>query len=525
MRQRRLTAVLGTALLPLLSTAGASAAANTNAEPSATPPPVYEVTPCCALCPQAADPDAYAGSSYLQEFRVLQQGRNGWLFRTQIDLATQFEISDPSVAELARLASAMRARGSELVIVLQPPRGLMDADQLGEELRAGYDIDTARRQFATALSRIRSAGVTVPPLDSLVDEHKGYEYFFRRDHHWTPAGAEATARLVADTIRAMPAFADVPRQRYRTRVSALIGKPGTLQKVASQICGGVYSMQYLTGYVTEPDTETGRGASAPADAAAALLGEAATQSGDGGLGLLDDGSGNDAGVPQIALVGTSNSDAKGGYNFGGYLQQHLGADLLNVALSGGSFDGSLLRYLPSPAYQQHPPKIVVWELPWHNWPGRDKNPYRTFRQALPLVHDGCRGRPATIERRVDLQAGENELLFNSGAQPLQGGRYWLDLQFSDPAIKDLLAMVWYYTGQKETLKLHFNSYVDNGGRFVTELRRNRADYARATLMGATLTLPSAPARPLSVDVRLCPMQGAADPQTADAAEVRHAASN
>ncbi|MGH8447385.1 MAG: alginate O-acetyltransferase [Solimonas sp.] len=517
-------------LLPAAFIAGLVALAPPMPARAANGGPQYDIDLCCQLCPKAADPAMYDGSSYLDEFRVLQQGRDGWLFRSGIDLTTKIDITDQSLAELKRLATTMRKRGTELVVVFQPPRALMDPDKLSPELRRQYDLGAAKKAYAQALARIRSAGVTVVPLDRLVDERKGYEYFFRRDHHWTPQGAERTAQLVAETVQGLPAFQDVPRKAFVTRPNSLIGKPGTLQKVASQICGGAYSMQYVTGYITEPADVGG-------DDANALLGDSGdpkqTASSDAsGGGLLSDASGNDAGgllggdsdgdVPQVVLVGTSNSDAKGGYNFGGYLEQYLGADILDTALSGGSFDGSLLHYLPSETYQKHPPKIMVWEMPWQNWPGSDKNPYKTFRQAVPLVHDGCRGRPAVLSQTVTLQAGSNELLFNGGGpvKNLTGSRYWLDLQFDDPGVKDLHAVIWYFSGQKESLKLHFNQYVDNGGRFVTELRNNRADYAKATFMGATLEMEQAPAKPLKLSAQICEAVDAPPQQTA-ALENRH----
>lgn len=495
--------------------------------------PTYDIQLCCQLCPQAAAPASYSGSSYLEDFRVLEQGRNDWLFRSGIDLTTNITISDASIDQLRRLANALRARGTELVIVFQPPRGLMDVDQLTPTQRKHYDFAAARRSYAHALERIRSAGVAVAPIDKLVDEHKGYEYFFRRDHHWTPDGAQHTAQVVADTVRALPAFKDVPREQFVTRPASLIGKPGTLQKVATQICGGSYSMQYVKGDITEPagggdaNALLGDGGAAPSaapDASGGGLLDVADKSGGDSGGLLDDGDGAGGGtVPQIVLIGTSNSDSKGGYNFNGYLEQALGADILDTALSGGSFDGSLLHYLPSALYQQHPPKIIVWEMPWQNWPGASKSPYKTYRQAVPLVHDGCEGRPAALSSTVVLHAGSNELLFNGGdpAKPLVGSQYWLDLQFSDPTIKDLHAIVWYYSGQKESLKLHFNQYVDNGGRFVTELRNNRPDYAKATFMGATVELDQPPARPLTVTAKVCAAEGAPGQQTA-ALEADHA---
>src|SRR3546814_10434681 len=39
--------------------------------------PTYDIQLCCQLCPEAANPATYASSSYLEDFRVLQQGRDG----------------------------------------------------------------------------------------------------------------------------------------------------------------------------------------------------------------------------------------------------------------------------------------------------------------------------------------------------------------------------------------------------------------------------------------------------------------
>ncbi|NKF22429.1 alginate O-acetyltransferase AlgX-related protein [Solimonas marina] len=524
--RRVLASMVGVAGLALAAGASAPAIAATTDAPAAAPQ--YNIELCCQLCPKAADPTSYDGSSYLNDFRVLEQGRKGWLFRSKMDLATHIDINDESIAQLHRLVTALRARGSELVIVLQPPRGLMDPDMLTTAERARYDFATAKQSYANALARIRLSGAQVAPLDTLVNEHKGYEYFFRRDHHWTPEGARHTAAVVAQTIKSLPAYRQIPQQQYVTKEASLIGKPGTLQKVAAQICGGSYSMQYVTGYVTEL---------AGGDDAGALLGNDTSSNGDAsGGGLLDvankgnDGGGllgadgADGGVPQVALIGTSNSDTKGGYNFAGFLEQDLSVDIFDTALSGGSFDGSLLHYLPSKIYQDHPPKVIVWEIPWQNWPGAqegDKDPYKTYRQAVPLVYDGCDGRQAVMSRTIDVHQGSNELLFNGGhVEPLVGGHYWLDVQFSDPTVKDMHAMIWYYSGQKDSLKLHFNQYVDNGGRFVTELRDDRPEYAKATMMGATLEIDQPVSASLKVTARVCAAEGAGQ-QTASLQEVRH----
>jgi len=461
----------------LLAAALAVAAGVARAE---DPPetPGYEVEACCRLCPRAAAPDAYVASKYLEDFTVLFEGRDGWLFRSKMDLTTNFDISEESLGELRRLVNALHQRNTELVIVYQPPRGLMDPQRIGKNWREAYDFSAARQQYALALQKLRSSGAVVPPLDRLADPDKNYDYFFRRDHHWSPNGAEHTAQVVAATVRALPQFAGVSQKTFATHVSGILAKPGTLQKVATQICGGGYSMQYVPAYVTE-------------SAGGTLLGDDA--------------------APQIALVGTSNSDAKGGYNFAGFLQQYLGTDVLDVAISGGSFEGSLLHYLPSDDFQKSPPKILIWEMPYQNYPGADKNPHKIFRQAVPLVNDGCRGRAAVLSKTVALHAGSNEVLFNGGGRvlPLTGRDYQFDIQYDDRTLKDLSTVIWYVDGRRETLHLHFNQYVDNGGRFVAELRDDSPEHGAETLLGLTVEMDQEPAKPTQLTAQLCARHDAA----------------
>lgn len=437
--------------------------------------PHYSVRRCCTLCPYAADPQAYSGSKFMSDFRVLVDGRDGWLFRTGLDLTTNFDISDASLVQLHRLSDALRKRGTRIVMVYQPPRGLMDPDELTPQERRTYNFRAARNNYAVALQLLRNdGGVIVPPLDRLVNEHKGYDYYFRRDHHWTAAGARHTAQVVAETMRRLPGFSSIPRKQFATHAEGVMGKPGTLQKVAARLCGGSYSLQYRPVYVTNP---VGGGGS--------LLG-AESQ-------------------PDVVLVGTSNSDTKGGYDFPGFLEQDLGVDVLDVAITGGSFEGSLLHYLASKEFQQHPPKFLIWETPYQDYPDSRQNPYKIYRQAVPLVTGGCHGKAAVLSRTVALHQGSNELLFNGGGHvlPLVGRDYEFEFQFSDPGIKDLNVEVWYLSGLKESLKLHFKQYVDNGGRFVSELRSDRPDYASATLLGVTMQLDQPPAKPLSVTSEVC----------------------
>jgi len=60
------------------------------------------------------------------------------------------------------------------------------------------------------------------------------------------------------------------------------------------------------------------------------------------------------------LVGTSYS-LRG--NFHGYLQQSLGAEVLNVALDGGGFIQAVKAYLADESFQSAKPRVIIWEIP------------------------------------------------------------------------------------------------------------------------------------------------------------------
>ena len=428
--------------------------------------PTYVVEPCCTLCPQAASRSAYA-TKFLRSFTTLVQGRDGWLFRTDDDLRTHFGPDAEGAAALRRFADALRRRGVALVMVYQPPRGLMHADKLPPQVRRTYNPDAARAAYVQALARFRTLGVTVPPLDRLLHEPAAPDYFYRGDHHWTAAGAERTARVTADAIRALPAFAGIPRKTFTTERTGIWGKRGTMQKAATQLCGHGYADQYAPRFVTSAAS--------------------------GGDLFADEGA------PQLTLAGTSNSDSA--YNFAGFLAQNLGVEVLNESVAGGGHEGALLQYLGSDAFQKSPPKVLVWELEtYHNL-----SKAQFYRQVTPLVTNGCATRKAALSRTVTLKGETTEALFNGGTGSvlaLPGRGHLLDLRFSDPGVKNFKGVVWYANGSKETISLEHSDYIDTGGRFVVELRSD-GDWGERGFLSLDVHQPPGAKPGLTVAAQLC----------------------
>ena len=100
--------------------------------------PHYNAESCCQLCPAAADNNNYQGSFLQSNYQIIE-GQNGWLFRSQSDLKTDFVPNDDGLAMLSAFRKKLESRGSQVVLVYTPSRGLMHAAQLN-----GWPFEYAR---------------------------------------------------------------------------------------------------------------------------------------------------------------------------------------------------------------------------------------------------------------------------------------------------------------------------------------------------------------------------------------------
>lgn len=462
-RSHGLMAGLGLALAAML------------AVPRAGAEPLYTVELCCELCPLASNPAAY-NSSFLRSFTMLVQGEDGWLFRSEDELMTRYGPDEEGFSDLRRLRDAFKARGVDLVLVYQPPRALMHADKLPRSVSDSYNAELARSNYAATLQRFRDAGLIVPDLSPLLAERNDDEpFFFRGDHHWTPYGARRTARIVAEAIRQLPSYEAVAKKDFVTARVGVLARRGTFHRAVAQICGFGHPDQYVDQFSTAAHGD-----------------------------LLDD----EAGIPQVTLLGTSNSDSA--YNFAGFLSEYLKTEVLNESVAGGGYYAAMQRYLPSEEFQKHTPKVVIWEIePYHNL---SKQTF--YRQVVPLVNDGCRGRKPILQGRTQLRSTSEEVLFNGGGEvlTLASRRHLIDVQFADPSVSELRATVWYTNGSKETIQIKNSEYLEAGGRFVTELRDD-PDWGDRTFMSMDLSLPEGVTPGVDVSAQLCARLDAGAPAT------------
>ncbi len=423
--------------------------------------PTFSAEPCCQLCPEAHDASRYT-TRYQQNFTTLVQAQGDWLFRTREDLRTEFDTTPGGYKRLQQVHDAFKKRGVELVVVYQPTRGLVNRNMLNPEEKAAFDYQKALRNYQAMLQRFSKMGYNVPDLSPLTNEQlaaadQGKDFYFRGDQHWTPYGAERAAKIVADTVHKMPAFEGIPRKEFETKKSGRMGKTGTLHNVAGQLCGTSYAVQYMDQFATEPKGTSGGG---------------------------DDLFG-DSGNAQITLVGTSHSGKN--YNFSGFLEQYIGADVLNVAFPGGGLEGSMIQYLGSEEFKNNPPKILVWEFS----PLYPLNQETIWRQMLALLDNGCEGKPAQMSASTALKPGQNELMVNGRngvIKDLTNRNHQLDIRYEDTSVKVMQATLWYLNGRHEDIKIEKPTTSDTDGRFAFQLREDE-DWAGQTLLAVELQGP------------------------------------
>ena len=277
----------------------------------------------------------------------VREGERDWLFLS--DELTPHANAAQSAASRAQQVIELRQRlaadGIQLLVVVVPDKSRIAAAHLGT-LHRPAAFDDRVKQWTDPLAQ---AGVNVLDLSAALGtlQRQGEPAFLRTDSHWTEAGAETAAALVAQRIRALGALGFVPpsasRVRLNDRVTAV--RPGDLVKLAG--LDGLPS-----GWQPRPELAQQSRFEMVRNTAVASAGKTDKT---GGADLF-----GDAELPSIALIGTSFSRNS---NFVPFLEQKLNRQVGNFALDGGDFDGAARAYLRSPAFKQTPPKLLVWEIP------------------------------------------------------------------------------------------------------------------------------------------------------------------
>ena len=265
-------------------------------------------------------------------------GQHEWLFyRYEWTSNADLAASNISIDLIKSFSKVLQDNGITLIVSMVPIKARVYQAQLPDQNRLTPYMAGNYQRMAQALS---ANGVKVIDLDSSfiqeAKKHTDKPLFFRLDSHWTPAGALFAAETIASGMEADPALKSllrsIPAEKYSLRWSEQAVKT-TSRDLVSQL--PKTSVNYAPESVY--DFEVSK-----AGANNNLLGEVAT--------------------PQISLVGSSYS--KAWTRFPEAIKYQLQKDVLSIAIAAdqGSWVG-METYLRDEAFQNKPPKILIWEMP------------------------------------------------------------------------------------------------------------------------------------------------------------------
>ncbi|VXC43598.1 Cell division protein FtsQ [Pseudomonas sp. 8Z] len=263
----------------------------------------------------------------------VRQGCPGWLFLAdELQVHTQAQHNAQARADKVRALNGWLAgRGIELLVVLVPDKSRIAAEQL-----CGLPRSPALApRVAQWQGSLQQAGIATLDLTATL-QPLGSAAYLRTDTHWSETGAAAAAQRVAKAVAGL-AVTPSPLKQWSRSVGAEQVRPGDLVRLAG--------IDWLP-IALQPAVER------VAASQFSALDEAA--------GVEAEDLFGDSQLPNVALIGTSFSRNS---NFVGFLEQALGTSLGNFAKDGGGFDGAAKDYLQSPAFEQTPPRLLIWEIP------------------------------------------------------------------------------------------------------------------------------------------------------------------
>jgi len=355
------------------------------------------------FCKDMAKAETYEEKQF-ESYKMLIPGDDGWIFRTETDLISDFTFTREGVQNMRDLNQAFESRGIKLVFFMTPTRGLVHGQHISDEdkKRFGFtNINKAWENYTSAINDLRKEGLDVVGVQRQKSDES---FFYKRDHHWNANGARISAGELANYIKNMSEFQDIEKVSFVTKDGEDDKFMGVSKKVFKKICNTNQPAENIQRKYTERAVETA-----------------------GQQDLF-----GDVKSPEIVLMGTSNSTMEPSYaNFEGFFKEALVADVLNMSVSGGGLDTAMLAYFNSNDYKQNPAKIAVWEVPSYY---QVSNHGKFFREAIPAAYGSC-SNPVVEAKGVRLDDKTTIAMSKLADHKIHGRDYYLNVRFSKPVLK------------------------------------------------------------------------------------------
>lgn len=259
----------------------------------------------------------------------VRAGCADWMFLTdELTVYPGRKVSAELRAEIvAKLSDVLRSQGIRMIVAVIPDKTRIEHRQLCGLHRPA--------QFQQRISDWRlglgQQGAEVLDLTSALAASPADAYY-HTDTHWNEAGASAAAFSLAASLAGLN-LAAAPDPAAVQLNERRVARDGDLVHLAG--------LDGLPGFL-RPGIEM------------ASVTDVAP------VAVVSDDLFGDAGLPSIALIGTSYSRNS---NFVPFFEHYLDQPVANLARDGGDFSRSAIAYFSGASFRDSPPRVVVWEIP------------------------------------------------------------------------------------------------------------------------------------------------------------------
>lgn len=257
----------------------------------------------------------------------VRAGCDDWLFLSdELEVhAARAQSAEFRVQLAAQLERRLAERGIKLLMVVVPDKTRIESAHLCTLQRTALFQDRINH-WLNMLPPVTSLNLT-----ALLDGTPGDRYY-HTDTHWNENGANASAAEIARELGKL-GWVDTSNSTAVVLSDKRVERSGDLVHLAG--------LDGLPGFL-RPKLEP------------VQVTEVAP------VAVASDDLFGDAGLPTVALVGTSYSRNA---NFVPFLEHHLGEPVANLAKDGGDFFGAAADFFGGETFQHNPPKVVLWEIP------------------------------------------------------------------------------------------------------------------------------------------------------------------
>lgn len=293
-------------------------------------------------------------------------GQNGWLFHIAEFGDFQQETPDVSQQKLETIgviSNLFKQKGIPVVTALVPGKIRL----YEKELPAQFALPpVVKNRYERNLSSLQGLGVNVPDLLKAMQEGQKdpleakYPVYQKLDHHWSSRGALIAAKTITDVLKNLPEVQSVPETKFDLKAAPESDyfDSSLLKRVAEQDSQKYPKEKFIPYDLVKTSS------------ANSLLGDSA---------------------PELVLVGSSASAGGRMWPFDYGLAANLQKEFLNTAQAGRGPWLPMEDYLRNPAYQQNPPKAMVWQL-WEAFllnVDQADLPQDWIRTVAPLILGKC----------------------------------------------------------------------------------------------------------------------------------------